>query len=60
MFLYRDEYYNPETTEKPGIAEVIIGKHRNGPTGKLELKFRGKYTRFDNLSRKFEPPGGGF
>ena len=39
MFVYRDEYYNPETTEKPGVAEVIIGKHRNGPVGLVELTF---------------------
>ena len=53
MFLYRDEYYNPES-EKKGIAEVIIGKQRNGPTGTVELRFQGKYTRFDNLAREFE------
>jgi replicative DNA helicase len=50
MFLYRDDYYNPET-EKPGITEVIIGKQRNGPTGTVELKFTGKYTRFDNFAK---------
>jgi replicative DNA helicase len=47
MFLYRDEYYNPET-EKRGEAEVIIAKHRNGPTGTVDLLFQGSITRFLN------------
>ncbi|MDF1758987.1 MAG: replicative DNA helicase [Coxiellaceae bacterium] len=47
-FIYRDEVYNEDTPDK-GIAEVIIGKQRNGPIGKVRLKFHGKYTRFDNL-----------
>ncbi len=48
IFLYRDEYYNPETTEKPNICEVIIAKQRNGPTGTVELTWLGKYTKFAN------------
>ncbi len=48
IFLYRDEYYNPETTEKPNICEVIIAKQRNGPTGTIELTWLGKYTKFAN------------
>ncbi|MDQ0508859.1 replicative DNA helicase [Peptoniphilus ivorii] len=48
MFLYRDEYYNPET-EKQGLGEVIIAKHRNGPTGTVELLFKNEYTKFVNL-----------
>jgi len=48
MFLYRDDYYNPET-EKKNIAEVIISKHRNGSTGTIELKWFGEYTKFANL-----------
>ena len=48
-FIYRDEVYNEDTAEK-GVAEVIIGKQRNGPIGKIRLKFHGKYTRFDNLA----------
>ncbi|MBR0598338.1 replicative DNA helicase [Sinanaerobacter chloroacetimidivorans] len=51
MFLYRDEYYNPETTEKPNICEVIIAKQRSGPTGNVELTWLGKYTRFVDKSR---------
>lgn len=51
MFLYRDEYYNPETTDKANICEVIIAKQRSGPTGTVELTWLGKYTRFDNRSR---------
>jgi replicative DNA helicase len=53
-FIYRDELYNKETT-KPGIAELIIGKQRNGPTGSSDLSFLGKYTRFENLSRRDDP-----
>ncbi|WP_218082840.1 replicative DNA helicase [Anthocerotibacter panamensis] len=48
MMLYRDEYYNPETTER-GIAEIIVAKHRNGPVGTVKLLFEGQYTRFKNL-----------
>jgi replicative DNA helicase len=49
LFLYRDEYYNPESTDKKGIAEIIIGKNRNGPTGMIELAFLANYMRFENL-----------
>ncbi len=49
-FIYRDEVYNDDTPDK-GIAEIIIGKQRNGPIGKIRLAFFGRYTRFDNLSR---------
>jgi replicative DNA helicase len=51
MFLYRDEYYNKENTDKKNIAEVIIAKQRNGPTGTVELAFIGQYTKFGNLDR---------
>jgi replicative DNA helicase len=52
LFIYRDEVYNKEATEKKGIAEVIIGKQRNGPIGTVELAFLGPYTRFENLSMR--------
>jgi replicative DNA helicase len=60
MFLYRDEYYNREKSEKPGIAEIIVAKHRNGPTGMVELMFRKELTRFENLARdrRSEVPAG--
>jgi replicative DNA helicase len=48
-FIYRDEVYNPETEDK-GVAEVIIGKQRNGATGTVRLAFLGTYTRFENLA----------
>ena len=51
MFIYRDEYYNHDS-EKKGIAEVIIGKQRNGPTGTVELGAQLEYTRFYNLARE--------
>ena len=49
MFIYRDEYYNKESKE-PGVAEIIIGKQRNGPVGTLKLTFLKPLTRFDNLA----------
>lgn len=48
-FLYRDEYYNPESPDK-GLAEFIVGKQRSGPTRMVRLKFTPEYTRFDNLA----------
>jgi len=52
LFLYRDEVYNKETQEK-GVAEVIIGKQRNGPIGTVRLAFRGEYMRFDDLAPEY-------
>ncbi len=49
MFIYRDEVYNEETEHK-GVAEIIIGKQRNGPIGTARLAFIGKHTRFENLA----------
>lgn len=51
MFLYRDEYYTKEESEKPNVGEVIIAKHRNGPTGTVELMFKKEFTKFLNLQR---------
>lgn len=56
MFLYRDDYYNPETTEKPNVLDVLISKHRNGPTGKVELYFDREKQKIFNLDRKHEDP----
>ena len=50
MFLYRDEVYNPESQDQ-GIAEVIIAKHRNGPTDTIRLAFLPQYTRFADMAR---------
>jgi len=49
IMLYRDEYYNNDTPDR-GIAEIIINKHRNGPTGTVKLLFDPQYTRFRNLA----------
>ncbi|MCL6637897.1 MAG: replicative DNA helicase, partial [Alicyclobacillus sp.] len=49
-FLYRDDYYDPES-ERKNIVEVIIGKQRNGPTGKVELVFLKNYNKFVNLEK---------
>lgn len=51
MFIYRDEYYNPENHESRGIAEVIVAKHRAGSTGPVRLTFQPEFTRFANLGR---------
>jgi replicative DNA helicase len=49
MLIYREEVYEPDTPRK-GIADIIIAKQRNGPTGEVHLTFLGKYTRFENLA----------
>jgi len=58
-FIYRDEVYNPHNEENRGIAELIIAKQRNGPTGTIRLQFEARYARFNDLEEHeagFAPP----
>src|SRR5687768_7627783 len=56
MFIYRDEYYNPETTPNPDVAEISVAKHRNGPAGvKVELTFLKRYPKFASIAREERP-----
>jgi replicative DNA helicase len=50
MFIYRDEYYNPDETDQQGLAEVHIAKHRNGPTDTIKLSFLKRYAKFADLA----------
>ena len=50
MFMFRDEYYTKEQSQFKGLAECIIGKHRNGPTGRVFLTFLGQFTKFENAA----------
>jgi len=50
MFVYRDEYYNPEETDSAGVAELILAKHRNGATGTEKLAFQKRYAKFADLA----------
>jgi replicative DNA helicase len=50
MFIYRDEYYNGEESEEQGLAEVIVAKHRNGPTDTVKLSFLKRYAKFSDLA----------
>lgn len=56
MFLYRDDYYNPDTSEKPNILDIFISKHRNGPTGRVEIYFDRERQKMLNLDTKHSPP----
>ncbi len=58
LFIYRDEVYNPDSTDK-GTAEIIIGKQRNGPIGSIRLAFLGQFTKFDNYAGHLSSPYGG-
>ena len=58
LFVYRDEVYNPESPDQ-GVAEIIIGKQRAGPTGTVKVKFLREYTRFENLEERQRAPGEG-
>ena len=53
-FIYRDEYYHPDS-DKKGIAEIIVAKHRNGPVGTVELGYLKEFTKFVNLDRRHMP-----
>jgi replicative DNA helicase len=55
MFIYREEYYNRET-ERQGIADIIIAKHRNGPIGDVEMTFLNRYPKFANIARGEQGP----
>ncbi len=58
IFIYRDDYYNKEDSSEPGIAELIIAKQRNGPTGTAKVRFDKQWTRFDNLAEgEYEDTG---
>ena len=59
MFIYRDDYYNKDSKE-PGVAEIIIGKQRNGPVGTVRLTFLKPLTRFDNLAPGSSSGGGDY
>ena len=50
MFIYRDDIYNEDSPDR-GTAEIIVAKHRNGPTDKVRLAFLGHHTRFENMAR---------
>ena len=50
VFLYRDEYYNQEDSDQQGLAELVVAKHRNGPTGTTKLSFLKKYAKFSDLA----------
>jgi replicative DNA helicase len=50
MFIYRDDYYNKDSTKK-NIAEIIIAKNRGGATGTIELNWQGQYTKFTSIER---------
>lgn len=56
MFIYRDEYYNPENTTKPNTAEINIAKHRNGEVGSVDLRWIGKYTKFADPEKHYQAP----
>ena len=50
MFVYRDEYYNAEESDQQGVAELILSKHRNGPTGVVKLSFLKRFAKFADLA----------
>ena len=59
IFIHRPEYYDREDESKRGLAEIMLAKNRNGPTGDVQLKFTREYTRFDSFSAREEPSSRG-
>ena len=59
LLIYREDVYDPNTTRK-GIADIIIAKQRNGPTGDVQLTFLGQYTKFENFVPESYAPEGVF
>ncbi|MDX2193449.1 MAG: replicative DNA helicase [Gemmatimonadales bacterium] len=57
VFIHRPEYYDREDESKRGIADIIVAKHRNGPTGQVTLRFHREFTRFENATNRPEPEG---
>ncbi|MCX7278140.1 MAG: replicative DNA helicase [Burkholderiales bacterium] len=57
MFIYRDEYYTKDACKEPGVAEVIIAKHRNGPVGTVKLAFLRNITKFESLASGYGSDG---
>jgi replicative DNA helicase len=55
IFIHRPEYYDRDDESKRGIAEIMLSKNRNGPTGDIDLYFHREFTRFDNLTARTEP-----
>jgi replicative DNA helicase len=51
LLLHRDDVVNKDTSERPGEADIIVAKHRNGPTGNIVVAFQGHYSRFSNMAR---------
>jgi len=60
IFIHRPEYYDRDDESKRGIAEILLAKHRNGPTGDITLRFTREYTRFDNYSSRDDQGGGSY
>jgi len=58
IFLFREEVYEKEKEEVKGVAEIIVGKQRNGPIGTANAAFIHEFTRFENLARDYVPASG--
>ena len=56
MFIYREEYYTKDESERPGEADILVAKHRNGPTKDVVLTFMGRYPKFANMPRSYAGP----